>query len=299
MFSANENIQLRQYKRQIVAHVESCIPDDVLDLGVNVMVMQVSCQAPGCVPLETAIIIVFPHSNVELLPGLPESQGGSYKTKILKPMMGVTKQDVLEALPPQFPGGLRSMEQLCITARDTMLAQVHQLFDDTEGRRLLAQYLQQSLQHYMDRDCVAPEWGEDFPDSNKKEVENKSDDNKKEAVENGAEKQESKDEMEVNLQSRSTGNVVIRRPIDDDDTDGEMTTFKSSLQTVGTSSNSVSVDSVTRQRQQQAASSQLLNQSTILSRLAEREHAPGLRRPGCPCCDPDHPSNVIDQMMQL
>jgi hypothetical protein len=41
----------------------------------------------------------------------------------------------------------------------------------------------------------------------------------------------------------------------------------------------------------------------LLSRLVEREqmapHAPGIRQAGCPCCDPDNPSNVVDQLMLL
>lgn len=60
MFTANENILLRQHKRRVIEYVESTIPEDALDLGTTVMAMQVSCRQPGCVPLETAITIVFP-----------------------------------------------------------------------------------------------------------------------------------------------------------------------------------------------------------------------------------------------
>jgi len=40
MFSANENLILRQSKKRVVAWVEECIPEAALDAGVNVMVMQ-------------------------------------------------------------------------------------------------------------------------------------------------------------------------------------------------------------------------------------------------------------------
>jgi hypothetical protein len=84
----------------------------------------------------------------------------------LKPMAEVSKQDVLEALPPAFSGGLRSMAKLSTKARDVMLAQITQLFgdDDLEGRKLMALYLQQSLQDYIDRDCEPPSFrlGEPF-----------------------------------------------------------------------------------------------------------------------------------------
>ncbi len=77
MFSANENLMLRQHKRRIVDRIEKTMPEEALDMGTTVMVMQVSCKDPGCVPLETAIIIVFPKiGDQELVPGLPESVGG-------------------------------------------------------------------------------------------------------------------------------------------------------------------------------------------------------------------------------
>lgn len=47
MFSANENILLRQHKRRVIEYLESTIPDDALELGTSVMVMQVSCRQPG------------------------------------------------------------------------------------------------------------------------------------------------------------------------------------------------------------------------------------------------------------
>jgi hypothetical protein len=106
------------------------------------MVMQVSCKAPGYVPLETAIIIVFPACQEVVVPGLMESKGGSCKTKVLLPMAEVTQQEALEALPPAFTGGLRSMKKLYMSARDVMLAQIAQLFGDDDRGKLMALYLQ-------------------------------------------------------------------------------------------------------------------------------------------------------------
>jgi len=165
MFSANENIALRQHKRRIVELVEETIPEDALDLGTMVMVMQVSCKAPGCVPLETVVCIVFPKSSTQLIPGLAESQnGGTYKTKILMPMAEVRKNDVLEALPPAFQGGTLSVERLCLQARDVMLAQITQLMNRKEDQKMMAQYLQQCLNQYLQRNCEAPEYGQPFPE---------------------------------------------------------------------------------------------------------------------------------------
>jgi len=376
MFSANENLQLRQAKKQVVKLVEETISEEALDLGTNVMVMQVSCRQPGCVPIETAIVVVFPKSNTELVPGLPESaNGGSYKTKILKPLADVTKEDVLDALPPAFEGGLRTTERLCMQARDVMFAQITQIFggggnlidgeagdtnadqgdDDVVGRRLMAEYLQRSLQEYIERGCVPPKWGEPFPDQNADVNAPNDNDEDQDCIAAETEKQQQQDDVATDNADQNTasaasrnnnlsaftgtGNLVIRRPTSAEDTDGkegDATTNKSgsastaaspSIQSGGNNSSASSssqsqlpavslpdprpsdFDSTVRRRQQQAADRALLlgsggagsnsSSASILSRLSAREHAPGVRRPGCPCCDPDNPSNVVDQMMLL
>jgi hypothetical protein len=199
MFSANENIVLRQHKKRIVDQIEATIPEHALDLGTSVMVMQVACPLPGCVPLETAVIIIFPKqqqqqsSSQELIPGIPESgMGGNYKTKILKPMAEVTQDDVLDALPPAFTGGRRTMARLCLNARDVMIAQITQLFGGTAlgteeetvsvtnpadtpsmiaDRQAMAEYLQLQLQKYIAQGCRPPEWGVPYPEPNLKDEE--------------------------------------------------------------------------------------------------------------------------------
>ena len=37
----------------------------------------------------------------------------------------------------------------------------------------------------------------------------------------------------------------------------------------------------------------------LLQQLAKSDHAPGIRRAGCPCCEPDSASNYADKMMGL
>ena len=51
----------------------------------------------------------------------------------------------------------------------------------------------------------------------------------------------------------------------------------------------------------QRALQQALNpsRSNNISKLFQREHAPGIRQAGCPCCDPDIPSALLDNMMML
>lgn len=272
---------LRQHKRRIVEQIEATIPEDALDMGTTVMVMQVSCKAPGCVPLETAIIIVFPNSTEELIPGLPESQnGGSYKTKILKPMADVTQEDVLEALPPAFEGGTRTLEKLCIGARDIMLAQITQLFGEEDDntvadRKAMAEYLQLCLQQYIAQNCKPPELGESFV-----------------LPQEGESLEDIGGVTTSNTSGKfaGKGNVVIRRFVDEPSTDAATSTNVNNSQA-----------SKKAAAKHQNAINQALNpfQSSSISKLFGKEHAPGIRQPGCPCCDPDNPSNVVDQMMMI
>ena len=204
MFSANENIVLRQHKRRIIQFVEETIPEEVLDLGTSVLVMQVSCKAPGCVPLETVITVVFP-SKDSVLPGLVLTKHqASFQTKILMPMSEVTNDDVLDALPPAFEGGRQTMERLGVRARDVTLAQITQLFDDRESRKLMAEYLRQTLQEYIDRDCEAPEYGQPFPEL---------------LSTTSAEANQQRTSDDLQAIQHTTGNIVIRRALDNDDKD--------------------------------------------------------------------------------
>jgi len=267
MFSSNENILLRQHKRRVIEYVESTIPEDALDMGTSVMAMQVSCRQPGCVPLETAITVVFPkpprkmkkkkrntpqqqqqqNNNDEnkeeeeipsfpkpLLPNLEESRiGGNFKTRILKPLSDVTRDDVLDALPPSFTGGRRTVESICIKARDMIFAQIGQLVgtssdpneesrDAVEGRKLVAEYLKMCLTEYVEKGCVPPEWGEkDGWGSNKAEEEKKGSDNNN--ANNSDEEAEATTAPKADggIKTWGEGNIVFKRPTEDDDDDND------------------------------------------------------------------------------
>ena len=303
MFSANENLALRQHKKRVVDYVEACIPEEALDMGTMVMAMQVSCKAPGCVPLETAIVIVFPKlgTDEELIPGLAESKGGNYKTKVLKPMSEVTQDDIFEALPPEFPGGRRSIEKLCIQARDVMLGQITQLFadDDRKGRTLMAEYLQQCLKEYTERDCTPPEWGEPFVPLEGEAGGSPlaSAHNKQGGATNSVKPTADPHEQQKTAPGvAKTGNFVFKRPVDEDTPLSPGTTRNTTTlwQTKATAPSHYSAPTNNTTDTKPKSSSQ-----SIMAQLGERQHAPGIRRPGCPCCDPDSAENLIDEMLGL
>jgi hypothetical protein len=312
MFSANDMLVLRQHKRRIVNWVEEMIPEELLDLGASVMAMEVSCRAPGCVPLETVVVICFPSVESNLV-----SNGTTnFKTKILVPMAQVTLDDVLDALPPNFEGGRQTLERTLQRSRDVMLAQIEQLYepDDLEGRRLMAQYLRQSLDEYVSRNCTLPSEQDDEEGSktvigtvntvtvplNALEIKD-SEMTKKEVIQAipTITLADTKATSETKAAATGTGNFIIRRPVEDNST--------SSSKTQVIEKKAVPTETAMDWRRRQVMETEmqaamLLSSSSsqgIIQRLAEREHAPGIRRTGCPCCDPDNPSNVVDSMMML
>ena len=49
---------------------------------------------------------------------------GTFKTKILLPMEQITKEDVLDALPPGFKGGRKTYAKTCFDLRDFVLGRI-------------------------------------------------------------------------------------------------------------------------------------------------------------------------------
>jgi hypothetical protein len=199
------------------------------------------------------------------------------------------------------------MENLCKNARDVMLAQITQLFgeeDDTtvEDRTAMAEYLQGCLQDYMARKCKPPELGEPFPPLNEEEAEAEG----ASATATPA-KESSKDTAlpapSTELPSIATavisngsnipakGNIVIRRVLDEPSKSAETN------QPASSSSTSTLSGPPKHQRALQQAFNPL--RSNNITKLFEREHAPGIRQAGCPCCYPDNPSTFADKMMML
>ena len=312
MFSANENLMLREHKRRVVNYVEETMPEEALDNGASVMVMQTTCRTPGCVPLETAIAIVFPRiPKKEWIEGLKESCGGAYKTKILLPLSEVTKDDVLDSLPPEFEGGRKTWERTCLQLRDLVFGRASGLVGsgDTEAeiedRRLLIEYLRSSMTDYLAGNCVAPELGKPFQ-LETKNVESESSENANSTsivTKSGAEL--------LQGSMKGNGNFVIRRQLDasegtstsvaaqNESIINEPSSSTNSDRNLVNSRNNSSSESAMdwRRRQSMTQSLQLPSSDNILQRLSDREHAPGVRSPGCPCCDPDNIVNIVDGMM--
>jgi hypothetical protein len=326
MFSANENLILREHKRRVVSYIEDTIREEILDLGTTVMVMQTACRTPGCVPLETVLAIVFPRLNRgELIPGIKESDGGTFKTNILLPLSEVTRDDVLDALPPGFQGGRKTWERMCLQLRDLVFGRIGGLVgngnEEVEDRRIMAEYLKSAMEDYLARDCKAPPLGQPFDDDD-------DDDDKN----NSAKKNDNGSVEIVQGSMEGTANFIIRRSDSDD-----VTKEENHVSGVDASASASSKGTLLKQKDHhnyddikglsfyeskptiltnRIASSMTLQQSNIhmtenrsnriidcksdqiLERMSsERQHAPGVRRTGCPCCDPENIANVVESML--
>jgi hypothetical protein len=258
MFSANENILLRQHKRRIVEYVESTLSREILDSGTSVMAMQVSCKTPGCSPLETVVVVVFPRPYGSVVDVASAEGEGTFKTTILKPMVDVTKDDVLDALPPErFAGGRKTVERQCYFIRDMMFNHIEKFYpnDDKQGKILMAYYLRQSLQEYVAAGCVAPEFGQPFSP--------------------GREQQQQQIFIE-----KDNKNFTYYRPVEQNPEQQGV-------------ANTEMTQSDWRMKQKMMAESS----SSIIRQISDLEHAAGVRRPGCPCCDSDNLSNIVDKLL--
>merc|ERR1719223_1739238 len=127
------------------------------------------------------------------------------------PLADVTKDDVLDALPPGFEGGRKTWERTCLAARDIVLGRIGGLVGsgdtdiEVEERRTLAEYLRRSLDDYLNAECIAPELGMPFPTG----------DTNSSLPGTGTNHNVVKGAMEGN------GNFVIRRGDDEMDTAGK------------------------------------------------------------------------------
>mmetsp|Transcript_2258 Transcript_2258/g.6577 ORF Transcript_2258/g.6577 Transcript_2258/m.6577 type:complete len:332 (+) Transcript_2258:43-1038(+) len=167
--------QLRMQKNRVIKYVEQLVPPSVLAAGVLIMVMQVDSPVNGSM-YHTVISIVFPlpeYDGFQFIEGIKESgEGGTYRTTIYRPIIDVTRDDVLDAFPEQFPGGRRTMERLAYRARDVAISHIQQDFGEgnAEAKREVSQFVIDSVQKYLERDCVPPPLGQAFPISPEERV---------------------------------------------------------------------------------------------------------------------------------
>jgi hypothetical protein len=290
MFSTNKDTEdeLRKHQKRVAEYVELAIPQRALEAGTSVLVMQISCETPGCSPLETVIVIVFPKAKHvqpsldEWIPGLPQSvDGGHFQTKVFLPLSVVTRDHVLDSLPPAFVGGRKCLENDYIRARDQMLNQIEQtvgqssLSDEEKHpmknkKMLMAKYLIQCLKEYIENDCTLP------PSP---------------LVNDGKQTESPRQQIPeidvVHGSIQGSGNFIIRRNKSDK---------------VDCPQNETRQENAMDWRRRTIMEKNVMgsiSSTSTLQHWTEMEHVPGIRKPGCPCCDPDNVSNLVEQMLSM
>jgi hypothetical protein len=317
IFSVGGQMNLRALKRTVTGYVESHLPPLAVTKGVTVLVMEVACNKAGCVPVETSVMVLFPGvpgwnddgAGGEIIPSAIV-QEGKYTTAVLKPMSEVTRKDVTDALPPQLGGRFTALHA-SINIRDALINNVEQTFGGNRDDKVASvDFIIAELLRYKNSGFVVPEEGVvGLVDEVEVEVE---------------EEEEVLPGLEVKAPPKE-GNFIIKRQPDKPPSTAAKTAAKTAASAVSSSATTASpVTSSTQQpapapapapaapsaemKARQIASmnakmnkaiQQQSSMNTALSALSAREHAPGVRRRGCPCCDPDDPENLADGMMML
>ncbi|GMI41343.1 hypothetical protein TrCOL_g8187 [Triparma columacea] len=342
MFSANTQLNLRASKKLVISWVESRLPSLALDAGVTVLAMEVACRDPGCVPIETCIVIVFPTPS----PGDDWNEGGlidegivkegKYTTKVLKPMKDVKEEDVVASLPPEL-GGTFSFKNEMVKVRDFVVNQVNQISNGVEDKDAAVEFLIESLKEFKDRGYES--WGVGEVVGG---VEGGGGGSKQEVVKEmssipqqqsgglflppqpppSAEVNSSVGRQPLVVSSvpgegiPQVGNFVIKRSSNTILPSPQLERGK--VDVVGPEAGTTEVLPKTSEGTERAAiflkremESQIAmmegsnmtgggREATLMRGLEERDKCKkGVRRRGCPCCDPDDTDNVLDMMMNI
>ena len=58
-------------------------------------------------------------------------------------------------------------------------------------------------------------------------------------------------------------------------------------------------DAISTSNNTSALNPKPISSHQLLQHISKSQHAPGIRRAGCPCCDPDSASNYADEMLGI
>ena len=297
--SNNDKEKLHHHEQRVAGYVENALPSHALDNGTNVMVKQVSCSNPGCVPLETLIVIVFPNDRIQYIEGLSESKGGSFRTKILLPVSKVTKDHVLNELPPCFDGGRKTWTNTCLAMRDMLFSRIGETIGngssdvEIEQRGIMSQYLISALQDYLSNGCVAPVIGAPFTSTFPEKMSTMNGENNSEYEKIGSVNTTKINNYlyDVNLSDeQSHQNKIHPHESWSTDTVNDSKTIENSKELNNDNiQNQEYKKSFSRKTSSSASMMRSLNlptSNTMIQKLSERDHFPCIRsQASCPCCD--------------
>jgi len=153
-----------------------------------------------------------------------------------------------------------------------------------EGKVLLAKYLIQCLNEYIDNDCTPP--------SSISSLEPEGD------MALDSSNQQGINVSVIQGDIQGSGNFVIRRKNEDLEINSATVPTHSETNTNNAATENT-MDWRRRKMMEKSVMESLSSSTALLEKLTDRDHAPGIRKQGCPCCDPESISNIVDQMLSM
>lgn len=294
---SNDN---KKYILDITKWIEEIMTDsNIQHQSYNIMVTQVACNDPNCVPLETFICLI----------GL---NGSKFSDKIPKPLSEVSKYDVELSL---YYSDL-FLSTAVQRTQDKVESVLHLLPDDKLRLRYIEK-IQSSLEEYKIKfesaylpsavelsenytaeQHIAEAISTQIPNSltNSRTIVN-SIDNVKSASGDANNNSAIMDNDNYYPTQPSTLVTMVSKKVSPQDI-----TSASKVVTVETFSSVNNTAQTAESHNSLKSSISTANSPVVLSsgrndRVPQFRHEKGSTRPrGCPCCDPDNPENIIDQL---
>mmetsp|Transcript_23997 Transcript_23997/g.35223 ORF Transcript_23997/g.35223 Transcript_23997/m.35223 type:complete len:284 (+) Transcript_23997:57-908(+) len=275
-FSAPKKTE-RSSVKKISKLIERRLCSEAKQDNVQVMVTEVQCFEPDCVPIETLVILLGSQSR--------------WADKILKPISEVTEGDVTSlAVPDTWPPQKtpddsiepKGKDVISVTEDDLksiawakeIAAQIESMAKhmDPKDMRAALDYLQSTIaQLHSSLDEVESKTATDAPVSQRGDVVMVT--------------MKPKSDVIPSVSSTATGVPSNKQPISQKrNAPNGGASLSSNISSVKSSKNT---------------GADMKTIATMQSTVPVVRHKKGVRQRGCPCCDPDNMDNIIDKLLYL
>ena len=324
MFAIGKSKKLtKEYEVKIMIWIKNILQMtgviDCYDGSIQIMISEIECNAPDCVPIETLIIIF----------GIEETR---WTGKILKPINEVSESDVMQLLlsydilkittskpiiasPISIVTKSVTHDNKSISTNDetnssAMTGNITQLTDHLKSFLEMNQNLnhQQKLKNIESIQNVinlyTAETG--LTTSHMMSVDKDKDNNEDDIVKVSMVPHDKNKLQESNLFNNNTSNenhMTNKNIIHDNNTN--KTTTTTTVVAPNNNVNNINNYSNTNSTNNMSSMSGLNNNTNsnatyyTNNTASKSRHEKGVRPRGCPCCDPDNIDNIVDKLLYL
>eukprot|EP01038_Epipyxis_sp_PR26KG_P008025 gene8025-10874_t len=254
---------IKSYMRQSLNYEDSFVEN------ITIMINELQCFDPSCVPIETLVVLVdYSNNNIN----------NKWVGKILKPILEVTIEDVNSiGIPLIWDIWFRFMESEQHFDLEKAIKSCTDKFSNSNELRIISQYLKKKMDEINNK-VISLEFND-----------------KKETITTN----ETTAISTIVKMIPTTTTVVNMKPINQSSNSSSINDIRnvSQLQPVQYMSNNTTADN---HGEKIKAPTDLDNQSfAITTKSSKPRHDKDLRQRGCPCCDPDNLDNIVDKMLFL